>query len=64
MAQDEMKFITEDKWREDIWGVEHKDPKSKVEVSKLVFYWGKNVSSLTIVIQIPRAWIDDTIFHN
>lgn len=42
MAKDEMDFITEDKWDEDIWGIEHQDPDSKSRVPKLIFYFGQN----------------------
>ena len=44
MAKDELESITEDKWDEDIWGIEHVDSDSKVEIPKLVFYFGKQVS--------------------
>lgn len=43
MAQDEMAAMTEDKWDEEIWGVEHPESESKDAIPKLVFYWGKNV---------------------
>lgn len=45
MAKDEMDFITEDKWDEDIWGIEHEDPDpdSKTKTPKLIFYFGENV---------------------
>ncbi|KAG4436006.1 hypothetical protein IFR05_008513 [Cadophora sp. M221] len=42
MAKDEMDFITEDKWDEDIWGIEHEDPDSKSKSPKLIFYFGQN----------------------
>ena len=45
MAQDEMDTITEDRWDEDIWGIEHDDPDVKVQTPKLIFYFGENVSS-------------------
>lgn len=38
MGADEMRTITSDKWTDDIWGVGHDGE----EVSKLVFYFGKN----------------------
>ena len=44
MAKDEMDIITEDKWDEDIWGIEHQAVDSKMKVPKLVFYFGENVS--------------------
>lgn len=44
MAKDELEMITEDKWDEDIWGVEHADPDSKLDIPKLVFYFGEQVS--------------------
>lgn len=46
MARDEMDVITEDRWDEDIWGIEHEDEDEKKEgrklVPKLVFYFGQN----------------------
>ncbi|KAH9222787.1 hypothetical protein DL95DRAFT_380526 [Leptodontidium sp. 2 PMI_412] len=42
MAKDEMDFITEDKWDENIWGIEHEDPDSKSKSPKLIFYFGQN----------------------
>ncbi|KAG9233450.1 hypothetical protein BJ875DRAFT_464131 [Amylocarpus encephaloides] len=42
MAKDEMDTITEDKWDEDIWGIEHQNVDSKLEIPKLVFYFGEN----------------------
>ncbi|KAL2074367.1 hypothetical protein VTL71DRAFT_8145 [Oculimacula yallundae] len=42
MAKDEMDFITEDKWDEDIWGIEHQDLTSKTRTPKLIFYFGQN----------------------
>ncbi|KAH7360672.1 hypothetical protein BKA65DRAFT_449243 [Rhexocercosporidium sp. MPI-PUGE-AT-0058] len=42
MAKDEMDFITEDKWDEDIWGIEHEDLDSKSKAPKLIFYFGQN----------------------
>jgi pimeloyl-ACP methyl ester carboxylesterase len=43
MAKDEMETITEDKWDEDIWGIEHEDPDRKTEIPRLIFYFGENV---------------------
>jgi Lipid-droplet associated hydrolase len=43
MAKDEMDQITEDRWDQDIWGVEHEDVEHKFKVPKLVFYFGENV---------------------
>jgi len=43
MAKDEMETITEDRWDEDIWGIEHEEPNTKREIPKLVFYFGDNV---------------------
>jgi hypothetical protein len=43
LAKDEMESITEDKWDEDIWGLEHEDPASMVEIPKLIFFFGENV---------------------
>jgi hypothetical protein len=45
MAKDEMELITEDKWDEDIWGVEHEDIDHKYRVPRLVFYFGEKVCS-------------------
>ncbi|CAG8983114.1 hypothetical protein HYALB_00004557 [Hymenoscyphus albidus] len=42
LAEDEMRSITEDRWDEDIWGVEHKDSDSEVQAPKLIFYFGEN----------------------
>jgi hypothetical protein len=44
MAKDELESITEDRWDEDIWGIEHADSKSRTGVPKLVFYFGEHVS--------------------
>lgn len=44
LAKDEMETITEDRWDEDIWGIEHEDPDSKSKSSKLIFYFGRDVS--------------------
>ena len=49
MARDEMRMITEDKWDEDIWGVETHDRDSKAEVPKLIFYFGQNVSAVSFL---------------
>jgi hypothetical protein len=43
MARDEMEQITEDRWDENIWGVEHEDVDHKYRVPKLVFYFGEKV---------------------
>ncbi|KAH8658685.1 hypothetical protein BGZ60DRAFT_472038 [Tricladium varicosporioides] len=42
MAKDEMETITEDRWDEDIWGIEHTEADSKVDIPKLIFYFGEN----------------------
>lgn len=44
LAKDEMDTINEDRWNEDIWGVEHKGAASETPPPKLVFYFGENVS--------------------
>jgi hypothetical protein len=44
MARDEMEMISEDRWDEDIWGVEHFDTDSEKVIPKLVFYFGQIVS--------------------
>lgn len=49
MAQDELESITEDKWDEDIWGIEHADGESTRDIPKLIFYFGKHVSLRSIV---------------
>jgi hypothetical protein len=43
MAKDEMEQITEDRWDQDIWGVEHEDVDHNYKVPKLVFYFGQKV---------------------
>jgi hypothetical protein len=45
MAKDELESITEDKWDEDIWGVEHADSENKIDVPKLIFYFAEQVSN-------------------
>lgn len=42
LAKDEMDTITEDRWDEDIWGIEHKDPDQKRRIPTLIFYFGEN----------------------
>jgi hypothetical protein len=44
MAKDELENITEDRWDEDIWGVEHPDSESRIEIPKLIFYFAEQVS--------------------
>jgi hypothetical protein len=44
MAKDELESITEDKWDEDIWGIEHADSESESDIPKLVFYFAEQVS--------------------
>jgi hypothetical protein len=39
-----MESITEDKWDEDIWGIEHEDAASMVKIPKLVFYFVAHAS--------------------
>lgn len=41
LARDELETITEDKWDEDIWGIEHKDVASQKEIPKLIFYFAE-----------------------
>lgn len=41
MARDEMENITEDKWNDDIWGVENSTEQQPIP--KLYFYFGQNV---------------------
>lgn len=59
MARDEMEQITEDKWGEDIWGVEHGgvlDDGGAPKPPTLVFYFGQNVrkksKALTLLFHI------------
>ncbi|KIN05902.1 hypothetical protein OIDMADRAFT_112461 [Oidiodendron maius Zn] len=40
LGKDEMENITEDKWDNDVWGVEHEDAASMVRIPKLIFYFG------------------------
>ncbi len=46
MAKDEMEIITNDKWDEDIWGIEHQELDQKRPIPKLIFYFGENVWSI------------------
>ncbi|KUJ12727.1 uncharacterized protein LY89DRAFT_622679 [Mollisia scopiformis] len=41
LAKDEIDFITEDKWDEDIWGIEHEETDQKPHIPKLIFYFGE-----------------------
>jgi hypothetical protein len=52
MAQDEMKAMVEDKWGEEVWGVEHPDPDSKNIIPKLVFYWGQDVCRTKFIQEV------------
>lgn len=52
MAKDEMDFITEDKWDEDIWGIEHEGLDAKSETPTLIFYFGQNVCPIRFPIYI------------
>jgi hypothetical protein len=47
MAKDEMETITEDRWDEDIWGIEHEEAYVKDERPKLIFYFGENVRRIS-----------------
>ncbi|CAL3964852.1 unnamed protein product [Diplocarpon coronariae] len=42
MAKDEMDFITEDRWDDDVWGVEHENLDTKSENPRLILYFGQN----------------------
>jgi hypothetical protein len=44
LGKDELETITEDKWDEDIWGLEHEDAVNTVEIPKLIFYFGTHAS--------------------
>lgn len=50
MAKDELESITEDKWDEDIWGIEHADSDGSAQISKLIFYFAEHVSVSTGMI--------------
>jgi hypothetical protein len=53
MARDEMNIITEDKWDEEIWGVENpenEDGKDGKKIPTLVFYFGQNVSTIWSIL--------------
>jgi len=41
--------MTEDKWDEDIWGIEHEDleSKNKSNIPKLIFYFAEEVCPLS-----------------
>jgi len=45
MAHDEMNTITDDKWDDEIWGVEQisDEAKSKTKALKLFFYFAETV---------------------
>ncbi|KAH8815574.1 hypothetical protein F5884DRAFT_665752 [Xylogone sp. PMI_703] len=42
LLRDELNMITEDKWDDDIWGIEHVDKDEKRSIPKLFFYFGHN----------------------
>ncbi|TVY90709.1 Lipid droplet-associated hydrolase [Lachnellula willkommii] len=42
LAKEEMENITEDRWDEDIWGIEQEVAEVKDERPKLIFYFGDN----------------------
>ncbi|KAI6712195.1 hypothetical protein JHW43_005239 [Diplocarpon mali] len=42
MAKDEMDFITEDRWDDAVWGVEHENLDTKSENPRLILYFGQN----------------------
>lgn len=44
LARDEMEQVREDKWGCDIWGTENADKSHKVDIPKLIFYFGEKVS--------------------
>lgn len=44
MAKDEMETITEDQWDDEIWGVEKNGGNKRQKPTKLIFYFGQNVS--------------------
>jgi hypothetical protein len=45
LAKDELETITEDRWDEDIWGIEHKDAASRMDIPKLIFYFAEEVNA-------------------
>lgn len=48
-----MDTITEDRWDEDIWGIEHEDADVKMEIPRLIFYFGENVRSSSYLLLLP-----------
>lgn len=46
MARDEMTMINEDRWDEEIWGVEKPDHASGSEIPQLYFYFAEKVSEV------------------
>jgi len=42
LGRDEMETITEDRWDEDIWGIEHKEPTQRANIPKLIFFFGQD----------------------
>lgn len=62
MAQDEMETITEDKWDEEVWGVEHAAP--DIAIPKLILYFGQNVRPPLPAVLLPllnRALLSTTL---
>jgi hypothetical protein len=46
LAKDELENITEDKWTDEVWGVELMDSESKAQAPKLIFYFAEEVSEV------------------
>ncbi|TAQ86936.1 hypothetical protein B7494_g4733 [Chlorociboria aeruginascens] len=42
MAKDEMEVVTEDRWDDEIWGIEHDSGEKQKNIPKLVFYFGQD----------------------
>ncbi|EPE27594.1 alpha/beta-Hydrolase [Glarea lozoyensis ATCC 20868] len=63
LADEEMKQISEDRWDEEVWGVENKGLETTDQAPKLIFYFGKEdrwVSSETRDVLIAARGQSDT----
>lgn len=54
-----METITEDKWDEDIWGIEHKDAESRKDIPKLFFYFAEDVRMQEALVWVTTDWKQD-----
>jgi hypothetical protein len=66
LAKDELESITEDKWDEDIWGIEHADGESLRDIPKLIFYFGEHVSMSSFLTikeahKVQDHWVSNHI---